>query len=830
MNTPIDSRKTVADDLRRSQTFLAETQRLSHTGSFSWHPDSGDIYWSEEVYRIYDLPEHTKPSMALARERVHPEDRAYFDQVAHDAVASQQDFTFEHRILLPGGQVKYGRIACHAIHDAHGKFVEYIGAIMDVSKDRMAQDQLEQALRAMYLLKEKSRLALDSIPGMVWSSTPDGYVSYLNQRWLDFTGFSLEQAVGRGWNAAIHPDDLPALAAYWESVLASRTEGEVKARLRRFDGVYRWFLFRVVPVLRADGEIEEWFAQTTDIDDLKRTEARLAGEAHVLKIAARGTPLAAVLEALCYLVEENFADRLCGIILVDPSGTKLVHGAAPSLPSSYNQAIHGRPVTVDSGPCAMAASLGVPVITPDVLEETRWRENAWRELALAHGLRACWSIPICASTGKVLGTFAIYSHAPGVPGQALSDMIDHFAHLASIVIERIYAVEALHASQHIALGQYHALRNALDALAQESEPDKILQHVLCTMNQQLGSHSCSLWSKVENTGYMNFAFAFENGEVITDADPILSTLSQSLKIEDVWPWPEVFRTGKPYLLKDVAKDSIFPWQQHVLELGIKSILIVPMLVKGQVEGVIGIRFSQQRDFSEVDLELAQALTNQLSLALQLMRLSRISQESAVMAERNRMARDIHDTLAQGFAGVVVQLEAAADANARGLYNEAEHHLGRVSELARECLQEARRSAHALRPQVLDVKSLCEALHEMQQTMTQDTPVHTEFTQAGVPRDLPPAWEENMLRIGQEILANCLRHARASHFSTHVLFTAQDVRMRFRDDGRGFDPELRSDGFGLRGIQERVAGMAGKFALRSQPGDGTTIEIELPLSS
>lgn len=675
-----------------------------------------------------------------------------------------------------------------------------------------------------------SRKALDTIPGLVWSSAPDGYISYLNQRWLEFTGFTLEQGVGWGWRDAIHPDDLPALEAYWRSLLPTGTEGETEARLKRFDGSYRWFLFRAVPVFTDEGELEEWYGQTTDIDDLKRTEARLAGESRVLKIAASGKPLATVLEALCLLVEDNFDSRLCGIVLVDPGGLKMVHGAAPSLPGSYSAAIHGRPVSVDSGPCAMAASLGEVVITPDVLLETRWQEYAWCELALEHGLRACWSTPIHGTTGKVLGTFAIYSREPGVPGQELSDMIDHFAHLASIVIERIYAVEALHASQHIALGQYHALRNALDALAQESEPDKILHHVLCTMNQQLDSHSCSLWRKVENSDYMRFEFAFEDGVVVTNSDPILSTISPSLKIDDVWPWPEVFRTGKPFLISDIPNGTTFPWQQHVIMLGIRSILIVPILVQGRVEGVIGIRFTRRRDFAAVDLDLAQALTNQLTLALQLIRLSNISQEAAVMAERNRMARDIHDTLAQGFAGVVVQLEAAADANARGLYQEAEQHLGRVSELARNCLQEARRSVHALRPQVLETKSLWEALRDMQQAMTRDTTLHAEFTLAGRSRSVPPPWEENLLHIGQEILANCLRHAKASHFSTYILFSEQSVLMRCSDDGIGFDRHLRSDGFGLRGIQERVEGMAGKFVLRSAAGDGTTIEIELPLSA
>src|ERR1700677_2205766 len=91
---------------------------------------------------------------------------------------------------------------------------------------------------------ELFRLVIDTIPGLVWSALPDGYMDFLNQRWLEYTGLSLAEASGWGWQAAIHPDEVAGLVDYWKSVLASGKPGETEARLRRFDGVYRWFLFR----------------------------------------------------------------------------------------------------------------------------------------------------------------------------------------------------------------------------------------------------------------------------------------------------------------------------------------------------------------------------------------------------------------------------------------------------------------------------------------------------------------------------------------------------------------------------------------------------------
>jgi signal transduction histidine kinase len=252
-----------------------------------------------------------------------------------------------------------------------------------------------------------------------------------------------------------------------------------------------------------------------------------------------------------------------------------------------------------------------------------------------------------------------------------------------------------------------------------------------------------------------------------------------------------------------------------------------MLVAGQVEGVIGIRFTRKRQCRTEEMELAQALAHQAMLAIQLMRLSQQSREAAVVAERNRMARDIHDTLAQGFTGVIVQLEAAADATAEGMAKEANEHIARASELARGSLQEARRSVRALRPQVLEEKDLSGALEDLLKKMTEGTPLRTELAVEGEPRALPDSWGENLLRIGQEVLTNSLRHASANEFKTRLSFHEDHIRLTLHDNGRGFDTAGKHDGFGLLGIRERVEAMRGELTIRSGPDQGTTILIKLP---
>jgi signal transduction histidine kinase len=336
--------------------------------------------------------------------------------------------------------------------------------------------------------------------------------------------------------------------------------------------------------------------------------------------------------------------------------------------------------------------------------------------------------------------------------------------------------------------------------------------VLRTIIGQLDAHSSAVWLRSEVAGLVDFAFAFEDGRLWTPSDAALAKISPSLRIEDVWPWPAS-------TLADVREGPAFPWREHVLSLGVVTILMVPMLIAGQVEGVIGIRFTRKRSFRPEELELAQALAHQAMLAIQLGRLSRQSRQAAVAAERNRMARDI-----------LVTLEAVEEAMSQKLTAKAEEHLSRAGELAREVLQEARRSVQSLRPRALEEKGLCEALDALIQKMTEGTSLRASFMVQGQPRDLPPEWEENLLRIGQEVLTNALRHAQASEFNAQIAFDDREIRLHLRDNGLGFDPAARHDGFGLQGTRERVEGMGGHLSIQSRRDGGTAIYVVLPLAS
>jgi PAS domain S-box-containing protein len=390
------------------------------------------------------------------------------------------------------------------------------------------------------------------------------------------------------------------------------------------------------------------------------------------------------------------------------------------------------------------------------------------------------------------------------------------------------AEETIRASEQFALGQVVALKRALDALATEPDPDRLLGHILSTINEQFGAHSSSVWRRDEASGTIGFEFAFEEGALVSKFDVRFAGMNLRLPMENFWPWPDFFGEGKASLIEDIREVPAFALRDRLLPLGIVTVLLIPMSIVGRLEGAIGLRFTAKRQFRSEEIELAQALANQAMLAMRLTRLYAESRESAVIAERNRLARDIHDTLAQGFTGVIVQLEAAADATSKGLPKESQEHCARAAELARESLGEARRSVRALRPRILEDNDLCEALASLFRKMTASTGLQASFRCHGDALQLANGWDESFLRIAQESLTNTIHHADATQFQADLFFDNDEVRLDLKDNGRGFDVSAQHAGFGLLGIGERVEQMGGRLTIRSGAGDGTALSVQVPL--
>ena len=273
--TDITVAKQAEQRLRRSEAYLAEAQRLSHTSSWAWDLRRRDfIYRSAEFFRLFGFDPNQEVSAQAIQARIPPEDLRLQGDVIRRA-AKDGGIEFDFRIMLPDGSVKRVHSLAHPVLDCDGEVREFIGTHMDVTEQYVAREKLEQALDAIRKSEDRLRLVIDTIPALVWRTRADGSAEFFSQPCLDYTGLSMAQSLAWGWTSAVHPGDVDRLLGTWYSTRLSGQPGEAEARLRRFDGVYRWFLFRMRPLRDEDGKIRLWYGSATDIEDRKRTEVAL---------------------------------------------------------------------------------------------------------------------------------------------------------------------------------------------------------------------------------------------------------------------------------------------------------------------------------------------------------------------------------------------------------------------------------------------------------------------------------------------------------------------------------------------------------------------------
>jgi len=277
----VTEHELLTQGLRRRRAYLAEAQRLSHTGSFGWKPDTGEIVWSDETYRIFEYDRSVKPTIDSVVRRVHPQERADFQKVIDGASQGATDFEHTYRLLLPDGRVKHVHAIAHALQDASGDR-EFVGAVTDITEQRHAEAVIREQ-------EAELREVVDTIPAIVWSARPDGSNSYANRRFVEYCGMPPEQIAGSGWQAATHPDDLERHKAKWLACVASGEPSEDELRFRRADGEYRWHLVRGVPLRDEAGNIVKWYGVVTDIEDRKRAEESLRSSEAYLAEAQRLT-------------------------------------------------------------------------------------------------------------------------------------------------------------------------------------------------------------------------------------------------------------------------------------------------------------------------------------------------------------------------------------------------------------------------------------------------------------------------------------------------------------------------------------------------------------
>lgn len=264
--------------------------------------------------------------------------------------------------------------------------------------------------------------------------------------------------------------------------------------------------------------------------------------------------------------------------------------------------------------------------------------------------------------------------------------------------------------------------------------------------------------------------------------------------------------------------------------GLRHHASVPLYAHGKRLGVMNVASKNWRQLSPEDLRLLYTVGDLLGMAVERIRLYSRSMQIGAIEERNRLAREIHDTLAQGLAAVTLHLESAdALLDADAGKERVQQALQQALRMTRANLEEARRSVLDLRAAPLEGRSLSAALAALAQTYANERDVDITYTGGAATRPLPVRVEAGLFRIAQEALNNVIQHAEARRARVTLETTADAVRLVVEDDGRGFVAEQAPEGrFGLLGISERAHLLGGQLRLETGPGAGTRVDVTIPV--
>jgi PAS domain S-box-containing protein len=625
---------------------------------------------------------------------------------------------------------------------------------------------------------------VDALDAIVLEADDTLRVTFVNRRVEEILGYPREQwyADPTFWATQIHPDDQDRTVAACRAAIAQDRDHVLEYRVRAADGRTVW-LHDTVRVLPAgDDGRRRVRCVMLDITERKRAEAFLAGEREILARIAEGAPVAAVLDGLCRLIESQDPHLRASILLV-AAGGRLRHGAAPSLPERYVRAIDGLVIGPVAGSCGTAAYLRKPVIVSDIATDPLW--VAYRQFALPHGLRACWSSPVLDAAGEVMATFTVYHAEPRPPRAEEIELVHRASQITRIALERERVIVALKASEE----RHRALLTHIPAVTWLADAGgRILfvspnaMRIVGYTAEELLAGGRDVWlDRVHRDDAAAVRAAFE----------ALASRRASFDVE----YRMRHKGGRWIWIRDRAVSSY----EH--------------------DGVVYVT-GVCTDITE--RKQAEAVRSRL--------LRQVVQVQE--AERERLARELHDETAQSLAALLIGLQRLPAAPTAA---DARRQIARLHEVATRVLAEVGRMARALRPRALDVLGLLPALERFAAELGEMRGLAITVQAAGLEgQRLPPEVEITLYRIMQEALSNVARHAGASKAAVMVERRAAVLTMTVVDDGRGFDVKtaLRATdertGVGLHGIRERAAVLRGTVEFLSEPGHGTRVVVEIPL--
>jgi signal transduction histidine kinase len=453
---------------------------------------------------------------------------------------------------------------------------------------------------------------------------------------------------------------------------------------------------------------------------------------------------------------------------------------------------------------------GQPLIIRDISQDSRLSRGIVKEA----GLTSLAVVPLC-SKQKTLGTLFLISHDLRDFNEEEMQLLLSAGQQIGVAVDNAF----LFAAQQRRAEQFRVIAEVGRQITSIMDIDQVLEQVVKLVQKAFGYEHVAIAVLEEDYA------VYRVGAGRLWEDPKFDFNPSRLKIGAEGVTGRVVATGQALYLPDVRED---PGYVEMKGSGTLSELTVPIKVKGKVIGALDAQSERLNAFDDSDLMVLQSLADQTAVAVENAQLYKQAQQLAVVEERNRLARELHDSVTQALYGITLHAEAAYRQLGAQRPDLANEQLSELRNTAQEALREMRLLIFELRPSVVEMQGLVPALRARLEAVEERAGLRVEMN-LDEHLDLSDRVQDGLYRIAQEALNNALKHAKANQIVLNLSGTLSKVTLEILDDGLGFKPDeaIEGGGLGLDGIIERAELLRGELTIDSWPGKGTTIRIEVP---
>jgi len=362
------------------------------------------------------------------------------------------------------------------------------------------------------------------------------------------------------------------------------------------------------------------------------------------------------------------------------------------------------------------------------------------------------------------------------------------------------------------IAESESLQRTMTALLQKLKLDEMLE-IVCAEAQRLTGASGSAVLLLEDEGWLRVTIGTGNPIPALDRLPVVDSIAGMAVLK-----------GEPFL----TNKRVNQVQAYHRNPNLESLLVIPLRVEGTNIGALDV-VNKPGGFSEDDIRIMSLFADQAAIAITNTRLHHQAEQLAVLEERQRLARELHDSVSQSLYSLTLYTDAARLALSKNETEAAGENLQELRNMAREAMLDMRLLIFELHPPILENEGLVIALRTRLESVEARSGIHTEFDVEEEVR-LPIETEAELYRIAQEALNNAVKHSQAKNIRVHLQFKASKFRMNIWDNGIGFDPKIKkqSGGLGLRGMEDRVKRINGRLTIVSNPGSGTQLTVEVDI--